>query len=126
MTGLGKGVPGGTGGSSAGGAGAGLASRGGGAGSGGGATLTALLQVIRRQIEQAKTYPESARRDGIQGTVDLRFRIGADGTVEAMEILHSSGSRILDNASVQTIRRAAPYPPVSGWIRLPLSYRLDP
>jgi TonB family protein len=57
--------------------------------------------------------------------VDLRFRIAAEGSVEAVQILRSSGSRILDEASEQTIRRAAPYPVVWGWIRLPLSYRLD-
>jgi len=94
-------------------------------GLGGGASAAAMLQGIRRRIEQARTYPEPARRRGIQGTVDLRFRIAADGTVEAFEILRSSGSRILDEASEQTIRRAAPYPRVPGWIRLPLSYRLD-
>ena len=87
--------------------------------------MATMLQGIRRRIEQARTYPEPARRRGIQGTVDLRFRIAADGTVEAFEILRSSGSRILDEASEQTIRRAAPYPRVPGWIRLPLSYRLD-
>jgi protein TonB len=84
-----------------------------------------LLRAIRRQIEGSKTYPEAARREGIQGTVDLRFRIGPDGSVEALEILRSSGSRVLDEASKHTILRAAPYPRVSGWIRLPLSYRLD-
>jgi protein TonB len=105
--------------------GTGVASRGGGGGSGGGADLAAVLQTIRRRIEEAKTYPEAARRDAVQGTVDLRFRIAPDGSVEVMEILHSSGFRILDEASKQTIQRAAPYPPVAGWIRLPVSYRLD-
>ena len=115
---------GGTGGSSEGRVGTGVASRGGG-GSGGGADLAAVLQTIRRRIEEAKTYPEAARRDAVQGTVDLRFRIAPDGSVEVMEILRSSGFRILDEASKQTIQRAAPYPPVAGWIRLPVSYRLD-
>jgi TonB family protein len=105
----------------AGGGGAGLASRGGGSGDG----IADLLRSIRRQIEQAKTYPDAARREGIQGTVELRFRIAADGSVEAVEVLRSSGSGILDEASLQTIRRAAPYPLVRGWIRLPLAYRLD-
>ncbi len=122
--GLGEGVSGGTGGSPGGRGGAGVASRGGGS-AGGGASLAAHLQTIRRRIEEARTYPEAARRDGIQGTVDLRFRIAADGTIEAIKILRSSGFRILDESAEQTIRRAAPYPPVSGWIRLPLSYRLD-
>ncbi|MBI3086294.1 MAG: energy transducer TonB [candidate division NC10 bacterium] len=97
-----------------------------GAGAGtGGASLAGVLRSIRTKIEQARIYPEAARREGIQGTVDLRFRIAADGSVEAMEILRSSGHRILDEASEQTIRRAAPYPRVPGWVRLPLSYRLD-
>ena len=109
----------------AGGGGAGLASRGGGGGGGSGDGVADLLRRIRRQIEQAKIYPEAARREGIQGTVELRFRIAADGSVEAVEVLRSSGSGILDEASQQTIRRAGPYPLVRGWIRLPLAYRLD-
>jgi protein TonB len=91
----------------------------------GGASFAALRRSIRAKIEQAKTYPLAARRDGIQGTVDLRFRIAADGSVEAVEILRSSGSPILDRASEDTVRRAAPFPALQGWIRLPLSYRLD-
>ncbi len=87
--------------------------------------MASLLRSIRRQIEQAKIYPDAARREGIQGSVELRFRIAADGSVEAVEILRSSGFGILDEASQQTIRRAAPYPLIRGWIRLPLSYRLD-
>lgn len=116
---------GGSGKAAGGGGGASVASRGGGHGTGGGDGLASLLRSIRQRIEEAKTYPDTARREGIQGTVDLRFRIAADGSVEAMEILRSSGHRILDEASEQTIRRAAPYPRVPGWIRLPLSYRLD-
>jgi protein TonB len=87
--------------------------------------LDSILSTIRRRIEQAKSYPDAARRDGIQGTVDLRFRVAGDGSVELVEILGSSGSPILDRASEETIRRAAPFPAYQGWIRLPLSYRLD-
>ncbi len=105
--------------------GTGLALRGGSGGGRSGDGGADILGSIRRQIEQNKVYPDAARRDGIQGTVELRFRIADDGSVEAVEILRSSGFGILDEASQQTIRRAAPYPLVRGWIRLPLSYRLD-
>ena len=99
---------------------------GGGSGTGMGAGAGAgLLQSIRARIERAKIYPEAARHEGVQGTVELRFRIAADGSVEAVEIVRSSGSGILDEASQETIRRAGPYPLVRGWIRLPLAYRLD-
>ena len=91
----------------------------------GGDRIGDLLRSIRHRIEQNKIYPDAARQEGIQGTVELRFRIAQDGSVEAIEILRSSGSNILDEASRQTLRRAAPYPVVRGWIRLPLSYRLD-
>jgi protein TonB len=94
-------------------------------GAGGGGGVADLLRSIRRRIEQAKIYPEAARRQGIQGSVELRFRIAADGSVETLEVLRSSGFPLLDEASQQTVRRAAPYPLIRGWVRLPLSYRLD-
>jgi protein TonB len=84
-----------------------------------------LLRVIRRRIEQAQTYPDDARRAGLQGTVEVRFRILTDGSVDAVEVSRSSGHSVLDEAGVETVRRAAPYPVVSGRIRIPLSYRLD-
>jgi periplasmic protein TonB len=125
---VGRGAASGTGigGSGAGAAGAGrgglIASRG---GEGSGASSADLLRLIRQRIEQAKVYPDAARQVGHQGTVELRFRIGKDGAPTAIEILRSSGVPLLDAASEETIRRAAPYPVVSGWIRLPLSYRLE-
>jgi periplasmic protein TonB len=86
-----------------------------------------LLRAIRQKIERehAKVYPEAAHRKGIEGTVEVRFRIAGDGSAEAVEVVRSSGFPLLDELSVQTIRRAAPYPLVVGWIRSPLVYRLD-
>jgi periplasmic protein TonB len=103
------------------GVGGGLASRSGGGGDG----IADLLRAIRRQIEQAKTYPDAARRAGLEGTVELRFRIGSDGNAEGLEIVRTSGHPELDEMAMQTIRRAGPYPAVSGRIRVPLAYRLD-
>ena len=104
----------------------GVASLGGAPGRGGtGVAVADLLRVIRQKIEHAKVYPETARREGIQGTVEVRFRIAGDGSVEAVEVVRSSGHRLLDETSAQTVRRAGPYPVLAGWIRIPLSYRLD-
>jgi protein TonB len=61
-----------------------------------------LLRSIRNRIEQNKIYSEAARQEGIQGTVELRFRIAKDGSVEVVEILRSSGYDILDEASRRT------------------------
>jgi TonB family protein len=39
-------------------------------------------------------------------------------------VVKSSGFPVLDQASVETIKRAAPFPPIRGTIRVPISYRL--
>jgi protein TonB len=91
-----------------------------------GAGATDLLSAVRRRIEQAKVYPDTARRQGLQGVVEVRFRIGPDGAVSAVEIVRSSGHVLLDQESADTVRRAAPYPLIPGWIRIPLAYHLAP
>jgi TonB family protein len=115
----------GTGGSASNGNGAGtVASRGGGAPFDGTSTGS-MLRAIRSQIERARVYPDAARRQGMQGIVEIRFRIGPEGAVEAVEVARSSGHALLDQVSTDTVRRAGPYPRVAGWIRIPLTYRLD-
>jgi TonB family protein len=126
---LGRGTGAGWGAGSGGGEGAvgapSMLSRGGSRVAANGRTDAELLRVIRRQIERVWTYPDTARRDGLEGRVELRFRIGADGSAEAVEILKPSGHAVLDDDLVQTVRRAGPYPVYGGWVRLPFTYRLD-
>jgi protein TonB len=97
----------------------------GGAVSSNGAGVEDLLRIIRRRIEHAKVYPDTARREGLQGTAEIRFRIGPDGSVATVEVVRSSGHALLDDVSAETVRRAAPFPLIPGWIRIPLAYRLD-
>ncbi len=80
--------------------------------------------VIVSSIERVKSYPRLARERGIQGVVRLRFRVRPQGEVDRVEIVKSSGSDILDVASVRTVYRAAPIPYVSGWLEVPISYVL--
>jgi TonB family protein len=75
-------------------------------------------------IERTKNYPRLARERGIEGVVRVRFRLTSSGTVEKIEIVKSSGSVILDNASISTVYRAAPMPHVSGWVEMPMKYVL--
>lgn len=103
------------------GVGAGLAP---GTGERSGGSGTAWFQLLRQRIERAKRYPAQARRWGMEGTAEVQFRIAGDGGVQGVTIVKSSGSAILDRASVETIKRAAPFPVISGAIRIPISYRL--
>lgn len=100
---------------------------GGGTGTGGlgaGTGRDGAFAYILRRIEAAKHYPEEARRLGHRGTVAVRFRIGSDGAVAAAEVAAPSGSSLLDTASLETVRRAAPLPAVPGWLRVRISYGL--
>jgi periplasmic protein TonB len=49
-------------------------------------------------------YPPAAVRDGLEGTVLLRIRIGTKGRVIDVELVRSSGSAILDRAAIEGVR----------------------
>jgi protein TonB len=80
--------------------------------------------AIQAAIERTKNYPRLARERGIEGVVNLRFRLNSAGGVEAVEVVKSSGYEILDTASVRAVYRASPMPSVHGWIEVPISYVL--
>lgn len=67
-------------------------------------------------------YPEEARRHHIFGNLRLAVRLRPDGTVDDVDILASSGQRVLDLAAIRTIRLAAPFKPfppeLRGWDRI--------
>ena len=91
----------------------------------GGTSPLIPLDEIRQRIERAKFYPAWARRQGIEGTVVLEFLLSRNGEVKEVRVLQSSGSSILDEASVETVKKGAPYPAVVGRIQLPITYRLE-
>ncbi len=80
--------------------------------------------LIQAAIERSKKYPRMARERGIEGVVHLRFKLTPAGAVEKVEIVESSGSDILDDASRQAVYQAAPMPYVNGWVELPIAYVL--
>jgi protein TonB len=57
-------------------------------------------------------YPEQARRNKIFGTVRLSVSIKADGSVEKIEIVQSSGQYLLDAAAIHIVKLAAPFAPL--------------
>ncbi|MEZ5658574.1 MAG: energy transducer TonB [Burkholderiaceae bacterium] len=77
-------------------------------------------------------YPMRARQRRLEGTVVVRFQLDANGTVLAREILESSGIGILDQAALESIDRASPFPApppiyLSGqeaWFAVPIGFRL--
>ena len=74
--------------------------------------LSEFLGDVRRRIESNKTYPPAARDAGIEGSSGIRMTITRDGQLEKVEIVDSSGYEILDRAALQSVRSAAPFPPI--------------
>lgn len=81
-------------------------------------------QLVHAALEKAKTYPRMARERGVEGVVLVRFKVLPTGEIEKVDIIRSSGSDVLDTATVRTVYRAAPMPYVNGWVEVPMSYVL--
>ncbi len=54
-------------------------------------------------------YPQEALNRRITGSLRLSVAINPDGTIHEVEVLQSSGHRMLDQAAVQIVHLAAPF-----------------
>jgi len=63
------------------------------------------------RLERYKRYPAEARARGVQGVTQLAFSVDRSGHVHRARILRSSGSSLLDRATLALIARAQPLPP---------------
>jgi periplasmic protein TonB len=76
-------------------------------------------------------YPPLAVRQNWQGTVLLRVRVLASGVVEGVEVLRSSGKKVLDDAAIHTVERWVFAPStrgsaaIDGFATVPIEFKLD-
>ena len=61
-------------------------------------------------LERHKRYPEAAQARNQHGAVELAFSLDRRGRVTASRIAKSSGSSALDEATLDLVRRAQPFP----------------
>jgi periplasmic protein TonB len=79
----------------------------------------------------APDYPALAVRQGWQGTVLLRVRVLSSGAVEGVEVVRSSGKKLLDDAAIHTVERWVFAPstrgatPIDGFATVPIEFKLD-
>lgn len=97
------------------------------------ATTTAPFTAeIRGHIENELArffhYPPLARREGWEGTVQLRFDVAADGAIRNIQVAASSGYALLDRAAQAALAKASHIPvwPAGETLtmELPVYYRL--
>lgn len=77
-------------------------------------------EQLATYLERFRRYPRESRDAGHQGTVYLVFELERTGEVKGIWIARSSGYTDLDEAAVDTIRRAGRLPPVPSELSSPL------
>ncbi len=79
----------------------------------------AYLDAWQKKVELVgnMNYPEKAIKGNLSGNLLLLVAISADGNISGIELLRSSGKKILDDAAIRIVKLAAPYPPLPENIR---------
>lgn len=89
---------------------------------------SATLPELIRRLSPAPRYPPQALRRGERGTVVVRAQIGPDGVPTSVSIASGSGSRLLDRAALDAVRRWRFRPaqangqPTVGTVTVPIDF----
>lgn len=67
---------------------------------------------LKIKVESNLHYPELAAISGYQGVLYIKFDILKDGSLGDLELLKSSGYKILDDEALKAIRSSAPFAPL--------------
>jgi protein TonB len=79
----------------------------------------AYLDAWRRKVERIGNlnYPQEAKQRNLYGNLVLTVSLRADGSVDRVRLLRSSGHQLLDDSAIRIVRLAAPYAPFPAEIR---------
>jgi protein TonB len=71
------------------------------------------MEAWRRKVEAIGNlnYPQAAKEQGLFGSLILHVAIKADGELEGVRVVRSSGHEVLDAAAIRIVELAAPYAP---------------
>jgi protein TonB len=77
----------------------------------------AWATYLRAWVDRAErvgnlNYPDEARRRRLAGTVVINVGVLRNGSIERIDIVQSSGIKLLDDAAIRIARLAEPYPPL--------------
>ena len=79
--------------------------------------LDSYIDDIKGQIVSSLGYPSLARELGVCGTVKVRLRILSDGWLKEALVVGSSGSELLDNSTLRSIKKLAPFSSFPGSLK---------
>jgi protein TonB len=98
-----------------------------GAGPGGGDEIAAYLARIHALLSRHQRYPAMARRRGLEGSVLLQLRIGADGRIESARAGRGA-PKLFARSALDAVDRAGRFPAPPGGplaIEVPLRFQLE-
>jgi protein TonB len=89
------------------------------------ATARDYLEMLNLRIHSVKEYPESARSRHIQGRVQIKFVLLADGSLKDVQVVKTSRHKNLDEAAVNAVKKAAPFPrPPVSLFETPVTFQI--
>ena len=68
--------------------------------------------MLKEKIEGIWEYPKEAARKKMSGELYIMFTIKRKGELGEVEVVRTSGHRILDRAAVKALKDAAPFWPL--------------
>ncbi|MCO6185256.1 energy transducer TonB [Rhizobium sp. L1K21] len=80
--------------------------------SAGNAAVSNYPGTVARRLRRALRYPKSAARQAKGGQAQVGFTVTASGQAVSIRIVASSGSPVLDQAALDAVRRASPFPAI--------------
>ena len=57
-----------------------------------------------KEVREAAKYPPQARKDGLQGDVELEFTVGTNGEIKDINVV-SSSNRVFNSAAISSVRQ---------------------
>lgn len=71
----------------------------------------AYMDAWRQKVERIGNlnYPDEAKRNKLSGNLTLDVALKPDGSVASIEVLRSSGHKVLDDGAIRIVRLAAPF-----------------
>lgn len=74
-----------------------------------GDVYSSYVWYVCSRINKVKYYPDSAIKKNITGKVNLTFTVRDDGQLIDIKLINSSGNTLLDNAAIESVKRASPF-----------------
>jgi periplasmic protein TonB len=70
------------------------------------------MRKLKSKIESIWVYPPEARSRGLYGDLKIRFTILKSGRLGAVELVRTSGYKLLDDAAMRALKEGEPYWPI--------------